>query len=120
MGAYSPLRVWRVFRLLLSIYLLIKKRPRFLGFGPLEPDALAQSVIVLGTSFIKLVQVLATRNDFFDERYLEVLRSIHDDLPPMGEAEYRRVLGRAFAEWPFETFGETPIASASIGQVHEA
>ncbi|MBN2869884.1 MAG: AarF/ABC1/UbiB kinase family protein [Campylobacterales bacterium] len=51
---------------------------------------------------------------------MEVLRSIHDDLPPMGEEECRRVLGRAFVQWPFERFEETPIASASIGQVHEA
>lgn len=120
MNRYSPLRIWRVFRLLLSFYLLIKKRGRFLGFKPLEPDELSKTVIVLGTSFIKLVQVLATRNDFFDERYLESLRSIHDDLPPMGEEEYRRVLKRAFVVWPFDRFDETPIASASIGQVHEA
>lgn len=120
MGIYSPLRVWRIFRLLLSFYLLIKKRPRFLGFKALEPEELSHSVVTLGTSFIKLVQVLATRNDFFEERYLEHLRTIHDDLPPMSEDEYRRVFGRAFSDSPFAYFDETPIASASIGQVHEA
>ncbi len=120
MGTYSPLRVWRIFRLLLSFYLLIKKRPRFLGFKALEPEELSESVVTLGTSFIKLVQVLATRNDFFEERYLEHLRSIHDDLPPMSPEHYRRVFNRAFPESPFASFEDTPIASASIGQVHEA
>jgi ubiquinone biosynthesis protein len=120
MNLYSPLRIWRVFRLLLSFYLLIKKRESFLGFRALEPEALSHSVITLGTSFIKLVQVLATRSDFFEERYLAQLRTIHDDLPPMRDAEYRRVFTRAFPESPFASFEETPIASASIGQVHEA
>lgn len=120
MRHYSPLRIWRVFRLLLSFYLLIKKRRSFLGFKALEPHPLAHTVIVLGTSFIKLVQVLATRSDFFDERYLSVLRGIHDDLPPMEEDDAKKVLKRAFAQWPFEQFDVQPIASASIGQVHEA
>lgn len=120
MGFYSPLRIWRVFRLLLSFYLLIRKRESFMGVRALEPDQLSNSVMILGTSFVKLVQILATRNDFFDERYLVALRTIHDDLPAMNAAEYQKVLERAFKEWPFERFDETPIASASIGQVHEA
>lgn len=119
MKEYSPLRIWRVFRLLLSFYLLIKKRDRFLGVSPLEPKELSYSVITLGTSFIKLVQVLATRNDFFNEDYLIELRSIHDDLPPMDEEDFRTVLNRSFPMWPFDRFDDAPIASASIGQVHQ-
>lgn len=119
MSYYSPLRIWRVFRLLLSFYLLIKKRQSFLGFRVLEPEALSRTVIALGTSFIKLVQVLATRSDFFEERYLSVLRGIHDDLPPMRESETIQVLNRSFVSWPFERFEMISIASASIGQVHE-
>lgn len=120
MRHYSPLRIWRVFRLLLSFYLLIKKRESFLGFRPLAPEPLSRTVVLLGTSFIKLVQVLATRSDFFEERYLSVLRGIHDDLPPMSQNDFREVLERSFTQWPFERFDEVPIASASIGQVHEA
>ncbi|MDD2780743.1 AarF/UbiB family protein [Sulfuricurvum sp.] len=117
---YSPLRLWSVFRLLLSFYLLIKKKERFLGISPLSPDQLAITITDLGASFIKLAQVLATRNDFFDEPYLAALKTLHDDLPPMSLSAYDRVLSTAFPTLPFFHFNPIPIASASIGQVHEA
>jgi ubiquinone biosynthesis protein len=106
--------------LLLSFYLLIKKRDRFLGFSPLSPDKLASTITELGASFIKLAQVLATRNDFFDEPYLNALKTLHDDLPPMSDSAYERVMAKAFPASPFIRFERVPIASASIGQVHAA
>lgn len=117
---YSPIRLWSVFRLLLSFYLLIKKRESFLGFSPLSPQKLAETITYLGASFIKLAQVLATRNDFFDEHYLNALKTLHDDLPAMSPVEYKNVLQKAFPQNPFFRFDDVPIASASIGQVHEA
>ncbi len=117
---YSPYRLWSVFRLLLSFYLLIKKKKQFFLVAPLPPQALAHTITQLGASFIKLAQVLATRNDFFESQYLNALKTLHDDLPPMSAQEYRRVMSRAFPILPFERFEPTPIASASIGQVHEA
>lgn len=117
---YSPYRLWSVFRLLLSFYLLLKKRESFLGIHPLTPDRLAFTITALGASFIKLAQVLATRNDFFDEPYLNALKTLHDDLPPMPHAAYERVMAKAFPSVPFIRFNPKPIASASIGQVHEA
>ena len=117
---YSPYRLWCVFRLLLSFYLLIKKKSRFLGVKPLSPQKLASTIALLGASFIKLAQVLATRNDFFDPHYLNALKTLHDDLPPMTLKEYDRVMHAAFPTLPFSRFNPTPIASASIGQVHEA
>lgn len=117
---YSPYRLWRVFRLLLSFYLLIKKRSRFFGISPLSPEELSATISDLGASFVKLAQVLATRNDFFDERYLVALKTLHDDLPPMKPFEYEQVMARAFPLLPFTRFDPTPVASASIGQVHEA
>ena len=117
---YSPYRLWSVFRLLLSFYLLIKKKSRFFGLTALSPQKLASTITVLGASFIKLAQVLATRNDFFDTQYLTALKTLHDDLPPMSKKEYERVMHRAFPTLPFIRFNPTPMASASIGQVHEA
>ncbi len=117
---YSPYRLWSVFRLLLSFYLLIKKKNRFFGVKPLPPQELANTITQLGASFIKLAQVLATRNDFFDTEYLSALKTLHDDLPPMSKKEYEKVMHRAFDPLPFIRFNPTPIASASIGQVHEA
>lgn len=117
---YSPYRLWSVFRLLLSFYLLIKKKSRFLGVAPLSPQKLTSTIAVLGASFIKLAQVLATRNDFFDPLYLNALKTLHDDLPRMSKEEYEKVMARAFPSLPFSRFNTIPIASASIGQVHEA
>lgn len=117
---YNPLRLWKIFRLLLSFYLLIKKRESFLGISPLSSKTLAYIIASLGASFVKLAQVLATRNDFFDSEYLDALKTLHDDLPAMSIKEYDIVFKRAFKENPFESVSSSPIASASIGQVHEA
>lgn len=117
---YSPRRLWSVLHLLLSFYLLIKKRETFLGVSSLSPDKLASTITELGASFIKLAQVLATRNDFFDEPYLNALKTLHDDLPPMSQAAYELVMAKAFPTVPFIRFNSDPIASASIGQVHMA
>lgn len=53
---YSPLRVWYVFKVLLTLYLLIRKRERFLIFSPLSASKLVQTITLLGASFIKLAQ----------------------------------------------------------------
>lgn len=117
---YSPLRVWRVFVFLMTLYMLIKKKDRFLFFHPLSPEKLLQTITLLGASFIKLAQVLATRSDFFPEKYLQVLKTLHDELPPMSKEAMQRVYNLSFEEEIFSYFKSEPIASASIGQVHEA
>ena len=88
---------------------------------PLSPSQLRESINDLGASFIKLAQVLATRADFFDDIYLQELRALHDEIPPMAKKDFQKVYQRAFGEHdPFSRFNDTPIASASIGEVHEA
>merc|ERR1711916_243404 len=81
---------------------------------------LKDTVTYLGASFIKLAQVLATRADFFSEEYLFELRNLHDQLPAMDKKEFDIVFNRAFKNNSFKSFDKTPIASASIGQVHIA
>ena len=118
---YSPSRIWRVFNFLMTIFLLIKHKERFLFFRTLSPEALKTQINELGASFIKLAQVLATRADLFDDAYLEELRSLHDEIPPMSSEDFQKVYQSAFPdEDPFKHFEKTPIASASIGEVHEA
>lgn len=117
---YSPYRIWRVFTVLLTVYMLVRKRRRFLFFSPLAPEKLLNSITGLGASFIKLAQVLATRNDFFPSEYLSKLKMLHDELPAMETKSMQRVFARAFETDPFYRFEQEPIASASIGQVHEA
>lgn len=117
---YSPKRVYGVFIFLLTIYLLIKKRESFFGIKPLSALALKESITYLGASFIKLAQVLATRSDFFDKEYLDELKELHDQLPPMSQKEFDLVYARAFDMQSFLEFESSPIACASIGQVHIA
>ncbi|CAM3455823.1 AarF/UbiB family protein [Arcobacter aquimarinus] len=100
--------------------MVIKKRPSFLFFKPLSAKKLKETTINLGASFIKLAQVLATRADFFSAEYLEELKELHDQLPCMSKDEYEKVFNKAFKNNPFSSFENTPIASASIGQVHIA
>ena len=118
---YSAGRVKKVFVFLLTVYLLIKKKERFLFIRPLSPAKLRESINELGASFIKLAQVLATRADFFNDAYLTELRALHDEIPPMPKKDFQKVYRRAFGTHsPFSRFNDIPIASASIGEVHEA
>lgn len=114
-------RVWLAFRFLHTVFVLVRREESFLFLRPLSPRGLKETILTLGVSFIKLAQVLATRADFFTEDYLADLRAIHDEVAPMSEADFREAFARAFGEVPpFASFNETPLASASIGQVHEA
>lgn len=118
---YHPVRVYRVFRVLLTVFLLIRKRPSWLGISPLAPQDLVNAIEQLGASFIKLAQVLATRADFFSVGYLEALRQLHDQLPAMSENDLQQVFERAFGNGAcFQAFDQNPLACASIGQVHRA
>lgn len=106
---------------MLTIYLVIKRKDSFLFIKPLKPLKLKHTIVKLGASFIKLAQVLATRSDFFSEDYLEELKNLHDQIPAMNQRDFDEVYFTAFNNKDiFESFDKNPIASASIGQVHEA
>ena len=116
-----PLRSYSIFRFLVTVFLLFRRRRRWLLWRPLTPAELAENIRLLGASFIKLAQVLATRADFFDQVYLQALRQLHDQMPPMSNNDRMRAFSRAFPDPSvFVDFNHQPLASASIGQVHKA
>ncbi|MEM7448326.1 MAG: AarF/UbiB family protein [Myxococcota bacterium] len=77
----------------------------------------------LGPCFIKLGQILSTRTDLIPGEILRELKKLQDDVPP-DEFELIRSLIEselgASLEEIFLEFDQTPLASASIGQVHRA
>jgi len=118
---YNPVRVYAVFRVLLTVFLIIRQKNSFLFIKPLAPKVLMKRINSLGASFIKLAQVLATRADFFTDEYLVYLRQLHDEIPPMSQKHFDIVYDRAFKDKGcFSDFEPEPLASASIGQVHKA
>lgn len=69
----------------------------------------------LGSTFIKIGQLMSTRSDVFDKRFTQQLTTLQDSAPPFDISLYRDDIHKIVKE-----FEEKPIASASIGQVHKA
>ena len=77
----------------------------------------------LGPTFIKLGQLLSTRPDLVGVPLADELSQLRDDVPADDPATVRRIiemeLGQT-AEELYAEFDDVPVASASIGQVHQA
>ncbi len=84
---------------------------------------LREALEELGPIFVKFGQLLSTRRDLVPLDIADELARLQDRVPPfpsaLAVAEIERSLGCSIAE-TFRTFDETPVASASIAQVHLA
>ena len=136
----SALRAWRIGRVLLRYRLddLLDDTPveRWLKLmRPFVPRASAQVASLsrgarlrlalqeLGPIFVKFGQILSTRRDLVPPDIAEELTHLQDRVAPfdgdVARALVEAELGRGISE-AYETFDTTPLASASIAQVHAA
>ncbi|MDB4939034.1 MAG: Ubiquinone biosynthesis monooxygenase UbiB [Labilithrix sp.] len=77
----------------------------------------------LGPSFIKLGQIASTRPDVLPPDVITELKKLQESVPPVSFEEVRKVIETSLGETiekAFVSFEETPLAAASIGQVHRA
>jgi predicted unusual protein kinase regulating ubiquinone biosynthesis (AarF/ABC1/UbiB family) len=88
-----------------------------------EGALLREKLIALGPTFIKTGQSLATRADVLPVEYIQELARLQDEVPPFPTAQARVIIEhelRAKIEDIFESFEDTPVAAASLGQVYRA
>ncbi len=77
----------------------------------------------LGPVFIKFGQMLSTRRDLLSDDLALELKKLQDQVPPFESAYSQELIERALnapVEEIFAEFNATPMASASVAQVHEA
>jgi ubiquinone biosynthesis protein len=88
-----------------------------------SPHEVRETFEELGLTFLKFGQVLAMRRDLLPDAYIDELELLHDQLPALGIAAVRATveneLGAPLTKL-FASFSETPLAAATIAQVHEA
>ncbi|HET7063481.1 MAG TPA: AarF/UbiB family protein [Rudaea sp.] len=81
------------------------------------------ALVELGPIFVKFGQILSTRRDLLPGDVADELSLLQDQVPPFpgnqARAAIEAALGAPIATL-YKTFDETPLASASIAQVHAA
>ena len=74
----------------------------------------------LGTTFVKLGQLLSSRPDLLPDVYIDELEKLVDDVPAVPFAPIREVIEREIGLDEFVRIDERPLATASIAQIHPA
>src|SRR5215475_6066232 len=86
-------------------------------------EELARDLEKLGPTFIKLGQLLSTRADLLPGPYLDALERLQDNIEPFPYEEVERIVSGELAvrmSKAFADFEPTPLAAASLSQVHRA
>ncbi|MBC2717561.1 MAG: AarF/ABC1/UbiB kinase family protein [Desulfobacteraceae bacterium] len=102
---------------------LISRKRRELMDNHSRPQRVRMALEDLGPTFIKLGQALSMRPDFVSVEFINELSKLQDMVPPCDFPEIKAIIESEFnleIDEIFDFFDITPIASASIGQVHKA
>ena len=86
-------------------------------------ERLRLSLEALGPIFIKFGQILSTRRDLLPDEIADELKKLQDKVPPFNGADAQAIIEQALGKKIgdlFAEFEQSPLASASIAQVHSA
>ena len=86
-------------------------------------ERLRHAMQELGPVFVKFGQMLSTRKDMFPEDITNSLALLQDKVTPFPSEVAKQIVEKTFQKKLheiFKKFDETPLASASIAQVHAA
>ena len=87
-----------------------------------EGERLSKSLELMGTTFIKLGQFLATRPDIIGESLSKELENLQDRLPPFSLNQAKKIIKDDLGINTYNSIIDLsePVAAASIAQVHKA
>ncbi len=93
------------------------------GKRPSYGERIRRALEDLGPIFVKFGQMVSTRRDLLPDDIADELVKLQDKVPPFSGkqavVQIEKALGSQISELFFE-FDETPLASASVAQVHTA
>ena len=88
-----------------------------------SPRNFRKAIEELGPTFVKIGQILSTRNDILSKEYIDELVKLQDSVPTEDISLIKEVFENSTKkklEDSFKYFDEKPIASASMAQVYQA
>ncbi|HUR22443.1 MAG TPA: AarF/UbiB family protein, partial [Acidimicrobiales bacterium] len=93
------------------------------GEVPAKAEELTDDLEKMGPTYIKLAQLMSTRADLIPPPYAKALSRLQDSVEPFSFEEVERIVTEELGvrlSRAFQSFDATPLASASLGQVHRA
>ena len=74
----------------------------------------------LGTTYLKLGQLLSSRPDLLPDVYIEELGKLVDEVPPFPFEQVEQIVREDLGEDTLARLDREPLAAASIAQIHTA